>query len=120
MMNIKRKMVATTLAAAMIASSLMSGCAMLGLSSPETFNQKVIVAYSTVTGINNTATNLLNLRVITADDGENVLKATDAAKAGIDVARVIQRTDSTAADAKLNSIRVALTALQTYLISRSK
>lgn len=118
-MDLKRK-IATTFAAAMIATSLMSGCAVLGLSSPETFNQKLIVAYSTITGINNTATNLLNLRVISADDGENVLKSTDAAKAGIDVARVIQRTDSTAADAKLNSIRVALTALQTYLATRSK
>lgn len=99
---------------------MVAGCAMLGLATPETFNQKLIVAYSTVTGINNTATNLLNLRLITADDGQNVLQATDAAKAGIDVARVIHRTDPATADAKLNSIRVALTALQTYLATRSK
>lgn len=98
----------------------LAGCAALGLSAPETFNQKLIVAYSTVTAVNNTAANLLNLRIITADDGENVLKSTDAAKAGIDVSRVIYRMDPTTADAKLNSVRVALTALQTYLATRSK
>lgn len=100
--------------------TLLVGCTALGVPTAQSFNEKMIVGYSTVTAVRTTATQLLVIKKISASDGENVLVATDAAKVGLDTAREIAKTDQTAAESKLNSIRTVLTALSTYLASRSK
>lgn len=98
--------------------AIMMGCAALGLSAPETFNQKLAVGYATVTTIRDTATLLLNTGKINAADGTNVLNSTDAARAGLDTAREIGKTDPAAAEFKVNSVRTILTALGAYLASK--
>lgn len=100
--------------------SLMIGCASIGLPVPETFNQKLIVGYSTVTAIRTTNAMLLDASAITADDGENVSKAADVARTGLDVARALSRTDMTAAEGKLTAVRTTIAALSAYLSTRSK
>ena len=97
---------------------LMLGCAALGLPSADTFNEKLVVAVSLVTAVRTTATTLLTEGKITANDTDNALKATDAARAGIEVARTLSKTDMTAADSKLTAVRTTLVALQSYLATK--
>mgnify|MGYP001579719976 FL=1 len=71
-----------------------------------------------MTTVRQSATTLLKAGKITADDGQNVLSSTDAARAGLDVARTLSKTDLAAADARLTAVRTALTALSTYLATK--
>lgn len=91
-------------------------CQQLGVPSPETFNQKLAVAYTSVTAVRTTATQLLAARKISPDDAENVNASADVARAGLDVAR--RTSDPAAANAKLTAAVAALTALQTYLATK--
>jgi len=93
-------------------------CAQLGLPTAETFNEKLAVGYGSVTQVRETATQLLTAKKISADDAQNVLTATDVARTGLDTARKIHATDPKAGESKLESIKVALTALTAYLASR--
>lgn len=99
--------------------SFLSGCAALGLPTADSFNERLAVGYMTVTTVRATTATLLNAKKLTAEDGDNVLKSTDAARAGLDVARTLSKVDMKAADSKLTMIRTTLTALQAYLTSRS-
>jgi len=96
------------------------GCAALGLPTAETFNEKAAATLGTITTVRQTATTLLNERKITAEDGDNILKQTDNARAGLDIARVLNKQNPQAADAKLNAVRTVLVALQGYLAARGK
>lgn len=100
--------------------AVLVGCASIGVPAPETFREKLITGYSLVTAIRNTNVMLLDNAILTADDGENVAKAADAARAGLDIARSLSRTDMSAAEGKLAAVRTTLTALQAYLLTRSK
>ncbi len=105
-------------AAFVILAALLSACAQLGIPTADTFNERLAVAYSSVTQIRVTATSLLKAKQLTADDGQSVLTATDAARAGLDVARSLSKTDLKAADNRLTAARTALTALSTYLATK--
>lgn len=94
------------------------GCA--SITTPDTFNQRLAIAYSTVTAIRISTTTLLDSQRISADDGMNVLQSTNAARAGLDVARKLSDTDLKAADGKLTAIRTGLTALQKYINERDR
>lgn len=102
------------------AAMLLAGCAQLGLQTPETFNQKVAVAYVTVTQVRETATQLVTTKTISAEDAMNVQSAADVARTGIDTARALHAKDPSAGMAKLDSVRVGLNAVVTYLNSRKK
>jgi len=104
----------------LLAMLLIVGCETLGIAKPETFKEKLAVGYTTNTAIRQAATKLLEAKKITADEGAQVLAQTDNARVGLDIARSLEKANPTAADAKLTSIRTALTALQTYLASREK
>lgn len=97
---------------------IVAGCQTIA--TPATFNQKLAVAYSTVTEIRSAATTLLDSQRITADDGQNILDQTNAARAGLDVSRKLSTTDLKSADGKLNAIRTALDALKEYLDARNR
>jgi hypothetical protein len=99
---------------------MLVGCAQLGLPTPETFNERLAASYGAVTAARQSATTLLQQKRITAADAENILKQTDAARAGLDISRTMASTDLNAANARLNAVRSALTGLQTYLNSRSQ
>lgn len=100
--------------------ALMMGCAAIGMPAPETFNAKLVAGYSTVTTIRQTNITLLDNDIITADDGDNVAKANDVGRAGLDVARKLSKTDMTAAEGKVSAVRATLDALLNYLQRRSK
>ena len=88
------------------------------LLAPDTFSERLAVGYSLVAQVRATATALLDAGKISSDDGQTTLAATDALRAGLDVARGMAATDLTGAEAKLAAIRTGLTALKTYVDGR--
>jgi len=104
----------------LVALLLIVGCETLGIAKPETFKEKLAVGYVTVTAVRQSATTLLTAKRLTADDAQNVQDQANNARAGLDIARGLEKTDPKAADAKLTAIRTALTALQAYLTAREK
>jgi len=99
---------------------LLTGCETLGIAKPETFNEKAAATLGTITTVRQTATTLLGQKRITADDGKNVLVATDAARTGLDIARTLHKSNPTAANQRLDAVRSGLTALQSYLAQRER
>lgn len=97
---------------------VLSACTTLGIPAPETFNQRLAVAYNSVTATREAATKLLIAKQIGADDAQNALDVTNTARAGLDVAKDLAKTDIKAADTRLTAVRGALSALQAYLNSR--
>lgn len=100
------------------AAVVLGGCAVLGGPTPETFNQKLAVGYSTVTAVRSTATQLLIAKKIGSGDAQNVQKQADAAREGLDVAREMSKVDFKAADVKLSTVTSTLQVLQRYLVSK--
>lgn len=98
----------------------LAGCAAVGLSDTPSFNEGMAVGLTTVTTVRNTATVLLKARKLTAEDGDNVLKTTDTARAGLDVARRLAATDLKSAQGKLEAVRAVLAAQQAYLALKEK
>jgi hypothetical protein len=96
----------------------LSACAQLGLKAPETFNQKVAVAYGTTTQIRESATQLILVKKITPADAMNIQSSADMARLGIDTARQMHAANPDAADQRLNAVITGLNALATYLAAR--
>lgn len=103
---------------AFLAVVLLAGCAALGLSTPQTFNQKLLGGYSTVTEVRSDATVLVGAGKLSPDDAQNVQDQATNLRAGLDVARTVSKTDPTAAVGKLTATITALTALQAYLATK--
>lgn len=97
---------------------VLSACSSMGLVSPQTFNEKVAVAYASVTQVRSAATTLVVSKKITKADAQNVQTQADAARAGIDVARTLHKTDIAAGATKLTTVLQSLEALQAYLQSK--
>lgn len=90
-----------------------------GCATGKTFNENVAISYGTVTGVRNTATTLLNAKKISATDAENVLKQTDLAREGIELARQMRALgQNVPAENKLTATIAALQLLQTYLATK--
>lgn len=98
--------------------ALIVGCASVGLPTPQTMNERVAVAQSTVTQLRSTATVLLNAKRISSKDAENVLRQTDAATEGIALAMLMSATDPAGANTKLQTTLQVLQVLQAYLASK--
>lgn len=98
---------------------LLSACAQLGVPTPQTTNERIAAAQASVTQVRQSATQLLEAKRISSADAANVLKQTDAAREGVDVARAIAATDPSGASSKLQAATAILTALQSYLASRA-
>lgn len=99
-------------------ATMLAACAQVGIPTPDTFNQRLAAGYATTTAVRQTAADLLNAKKIDVADAENVLKSTDAARTGLDVARTLSKTNLAAADSKVTAIHTVLTALSTYLAGR--
>ncbi len=97
-----------------------TACAQLGLATPQTFEDKVATAYATISGVRTSTETLLREKKISLNDAVNVQSSADIARVGVDTARTMRATDPTGADAKVNAVRAGLTAITTYLASRSR
>lgn len=99
---------------------LLAACQTLNLNAPKSFNEKSQDGYAAVTAIANTAATLYAAGTITDKDAQNVVSTATSVKDGLDIARQVHSTNPTAGDDKLAAAIQALTALQNYLVSRSK
>ena len=96
-----------------------SGCAQMGLATPQTFDDRLGVAYGTVTAVRDAATTLVNADKITAADAQNVQDQANNARTGLDLAKSFRTTNPDLAQTKMATAIQVLAALQSYLTSRS-
>jgi len=96
----------------------LTSCAQLGLPTATTFQERLTAGYALNAEVRTTAATLLNAKKLSADDGQNILDQTNTARAGLDVARTIGKSDPKAGDAKLAATRTVLLALQAYLATK--
>jgi hypothetical protein len=61
---------------------------------------------------------LLQANKITPDDAQNVQNQADNARAGLDVARSLSKTDLNSAEAKLEATKIVIKALSDYLAKK--
>lgn len=97
---------------------ILSACAALGVDPPQTFNEKAAAAQISVTAARSSALQLLEAGKITAADARNVQAVADAGNAAIDLARQLEKSDPTAAGAKLAYAVSIVSAVQTYLATK--
>ena len=105
---------------ALILALSATSCAQLGLPTANTFSERLTAGYALNAEVRTSAVTLLNAKRITADDADNVLSQTNAARTGLDLARTIGKGDPKAGDLKLTAVRTVLLALQSYLASKGK
>jgi hypothetical protein len=97
-----------------------TSCAQLGLPTATTFQERLTAGYALNAEVRNTAATLLTAKKMTVEDAQNILDQTNTARAGLDVARTIGKSDLKAGDAKLTATRTVLLALQAYLATKGK
>ena len=97
-----------------------AACAQLGVPSPETTRERLVVTVGAVTAVRQAATTLLVAKKLSVDDAENIQRQADNVIAGVTVARTMLTVDPAAADAKLQQTRAVLVALQAYLATKEK
>lgn len=94
---------------------LLTACAALGVPQADTFNKQVVVANSLVESVATTAASLHAAGKISDDARHDVYSQGTQARATIEIVRQLHATNPLAAENRLNTIIVALTALQTQL-----
>ena len=92
--------------------ALLTGCAALGVPQADTFNKRVVVANSIVESVATTTATLHAAGKITDEERGSVYQQGTEARAAIELARQLHATDPLAAENRLSTIIVALTALQ--------
>jgi hypothetical protein len=93
-------------------------CAQLGVSTPQTFNQKAVAAHVTVEGLAKTALTLHQAGKLADVDRQNIVVTLRSVEEGIAVATLIAKTDPTGAASKLDASVAVLTVLQAYLTKK--
>ena len=103
------------------ASAMLAGCASLGLTPPDTFDEKLAYAVTQHTAIVKTTIQSLNAHAISSSEAESVQKMAKESRLVLDGAfAASQLGDISAANGKLLLATSILTTLQSYLNSRSK
>lgn len=91
---------------------LLTACAALGVPKADTFNKQVVVANSIVESVAETAGTLYSTGKISTEEKDEVFKQGTAARAEIELVRQLYATNPLNAENRINTIIVALTALQ--------
>lgn len=95
-------------------------CAGLGVPPADTFNKKLLAAYTTVEGVAKSASDLRAAGKLSDADRDNVVTTGKSALAGLDLAKQVYATDPAAGEDKLTATITVLTALQAYLAAKGK
>lgn len=94
---------------------LLTACAALGVPKADTFNKQVVVANGLVESAAETAGALYAAGKISTEEKDEVYRQGTEARAGIELLRKLHATDPLAAENRINTLIVALTALQARL-----
>jgi Glucan phosphorylase len=81
------------------------------------FNDKLAVAYTTVSAIYDVTAVAVRAHKLTAPDAKNILAQADNVRDALDIARDLYTAKDAAANDKLATAIATLNALQTYLAS---
>ena len=124
-MHSLKRSISTFLVAAMLAVALplaVSGCAggigSVVSAAPSGPNSNTAIALTSVTTTRELLTAAVNADKISAADAENLRTQLNAARAGIDVAQSLYKTDPSGGDARLAISRAAIDAVRAYLIKQ--
>lgn len=107
-------------ALAALCLTLLAGCAALGLATPQGFDQSLATAYGVHTAVVSATATALTAGSINSAEATAVQTQALTARQLLDTARTLEVTNPTGASSDLALATTALTAIQTYLNSRSK
>jgi hypothetical protein len=108
------------LAAIVVALGFASACSMLDQLKPKSFNERLVLAYTTLNYVWTSAEVLLKSGKITKVDAQNLLEQTDKIRIDLDLAREFNRLKRPEAEDKLSQAITTLEAVKDYLDKRGK
>jgi hypothetical protein len=120
MVNVVAREIFAAIGLAGVLVYLITGCSTLGVPSADTFNKKWLAAQTADTAVLQMDLTLLQAEKISKEDAANVEAQADNVKSGLDIARTLYATDQTAGSTKLDSVVIALQAIQNYLAAKGK
>jgi hypothetical protein len=100
--------------------ALVAGCQALGVPTAKTFNEELLAGYTTAAQVLSDTDALLKAGKLDKADAANIEQQTDNVKAGLDIARTVHTTDTTAGSAKLTQVLQALQGISAYLATKEK
>lgn len=97
---------------------VLAACATLGLSSPQSFDERLANAYGVHTAVVSATATALAAGSINASEAQAIETQEASVRALLDAARVAEESNSGAANNDLTLALTGLTALQSYLNSQ--
>lgn len=94
---------------------LLTACAFFGVPTPETFNERLAVGYSSVTTVRQSTLNLLQAGKLTPDRARDIQDQADLVRDSLDAAKQLSDVDLTDANDRLTIALEGLNALEAYL-----
>jgi hypothetical protein len=91
------------------------GCSVLGLTTPNTFNQRLATGYGAATAVITTTDALLVAGKISSKVAQNIEAQDQNLKAALDIAAQVNTTNATDGGNQLQAALTALNALSQYL-----
>jgi hypothetical protein len=117
--NLRGLLVALFLAGTIAGPAALTGCALLGVQTPENFNERVVAGYKTVTVVADLVGTLSAAGKINVADANQALDGAQTAKDGIDAAVALRNAgDFSNAETRLSAVIAALELLQAQLEAR--
>lgn len=105
---------------ALVCLATLSACSSLGLATPKGFDQQLAQAYGIHTAVVSATTVAVTAGTISSAEAAQVQTQAVSSRVMLDTARSLEASNPTQAATDLTLATTALTALQTYLNSRSK
>ena len=97
---------------------LLSACAPIGVSAPQTFDERLAAGIATAFAVRTSSVALFRQGLMSADDAQRVQAQADTAREALEAAKELHATDRAAGDARLAAETAALQRLQMHLNSR--
>lgn len=97
---------------------LLAGCGALGVTSPQTFNEKAAAATTSVNTASQTVLTLLQSHKITPDESDKYTKGLDETQEAIDFTRTLYKTKPAEAEDRLAATIAALNLVLAELEKR--
>lgn len=97
---------------------LISACSIFGVKAPESFEDHIANAYTSLSAARDVSTTLAQHDRLTKEDFADFIKQCDSAREAIEAARTLHGTDATAGQQRLDVAIAMLTALNAYLQKR--
>ena len=95
--------------------ALLAACAPIGVSTPQTFDERWMNGVAKASAVRTTATTLHREGHVSADDAQRVHAQADNAREGLEAARGLKAIDPDAGGVRLAAEVATLDGLQTYL-----